>query len=150
MGRPTNGGPSDDGGQGYRVNERNRAFYSTGTGAPIDSNAMTDTPPPTARWGQEAPEITIRPPVSESVVPDIRKSARSQTEIERARPREFPRWIAPLLAAVVFVAVVGGGVFFMGSWLAYRVVTAPEEPPPVETPTDLEGVPVRKGFRETP
>jgi hypothetical protein len=140
------GSGSDPG--SFTVNDRNKNYYKSGDGPPVDSLAMTDTPPPAARWGQEAPESATRQadaPV-EAVVPDIRKSARTAEDVDRSRPREMPAWFGPLVGVVTFVVVLGGGLFLMTVYFSYQVVVAPVPPPEPVVPTELEGVPVRKGL----
>ena len=107
---------------------------------------MSDTPPPQARWGEQAPEVTLRAAVEEPTVPDIRKALTGQPR--PAAPREFsmPGWFGQVFGVFVFVVVLGSGLVLMGVWFSYQVVTAPPPPPPPEEPVEHEGVPVRKGI----
>jgi hypothetical protein len=134
---------------GLTVTEGDKAHYSAHGVMGTDSNIMSDTPPPAARWGVEAPEVTLRPAAAPaSDVPDIRKSARKAEEVERERGREWPWWFGPAVGVVSFVVVLGAGIVGMTMWFSYLVATRPEPEPPPEVPEDLEGVPVRKGIGE--
>lgn len=139
---------SGSGQDGITVTEKGKSLYSGHGVAPSDSNAMSDTPPPTARWGQEAPEVITRHDPSGSAVPDIRKAARSAAEVEKERPRELPGWVGPLVGVITFVLVMGAGIVFMVMWFAYLAASKPPPPPEPEVPEHLEGVPVRKGIGE--
>lgn len=143
---PSSGDPQKSGGPTFTVNERSRGYSSSTGTAPVDSMSMSDTPPPQARWGEQAPEVTIRAAVEEPTVPDIRKALTGQPR--PAAPREFsmPGWFGPVFGVFVFVVVLGSGLVLMGVWFSYQVVTAPPPPPPPEEPVEHEGVPVRKGI----
>ena len=99
-----------------------------------------------------APEVV--PPVrarANEVTPDpdmtsLRQSVRKPEEVERERPRRARPWSPFLTSVVVFVIIVGIGTIGLLAFLQRD--RAPEqtiEAP--QGPTEIGGVPVRKGMK---
>ena len=133
------------------VSDGSNTYSKSGIGPTSDAKVLSDTPPPSARWGQEVPETTLRPTdAPKSNVPDFRKVVRSEAEVAKERPRELPAWFGPAVGVVTFVVVMAIGLGLMTVWFSYKVVVAPA--PEVVEPTPVDeldgGIPVRKGLKE--
>lgn len=130
---------------GFKIEGADRGYSEAGFGPVSDTDAHV-TPPPHARSKAptDARSLVPGPKGKATPIPDFRRVARKFEEVERDRPRQLPAWLFPLIAGVVFLLFMGGGVFLLISALVVeRIVDGPAQPEVIE---DIDGIPVRKGF----
>jgi hypothetical protein len=140
-------GPRNHKAAELQVSEGGRRFVVT-NGPQADSRAMNETPGPGDRYG-DAPEVPLRWEAEhDAASPDIRKFARSASDVDRDRPHEVPTWVGPVVGVVTFSAVMTLGCIFMYFWFTRQ--RAVVEDVVIEDPTELDGLPVRKNLREIP
>lgn len=146
-------GPRQPRSADLQVSEEGGHFYAQ-NGPAVDSKTMNETPGPMDRYDEaHVPATPLRWDAASTMdthSPDIRKFARTQAEVERDRPREVPGWVGPLVGVVTFFGVMGVGCVFMFFWFTrVRPITTVDETTD-EAPTELDGLPVRKNFKNLP
>lgn len=127
----------------FEIENAERGYTDAGFGPVTDADAFRETPPPFAR--SRAPADRRDDAQVGTPTPNIRKVARKQEDVDRARGFELPPWALPALLGLVALGVVGTGIF-----LVARNLFVDRPPPPAATepaePEDLGGIPVRKGL----